>query len=837
MTELAERVIRLHEAALAASDDGRPALAARRLRAALRLLDGEPGYDGLRGRILVSLAWAESERGHVHLGYRLLDEAQPLLPADRRPVVHAQRAVLLRRNGRNDLALHEFDIAIAGLTERDHALDLAKALNNRSLLHLDAGRVGAAREDLRRCLDIATRHGIAVGAALIRVNLGCLDVVAGDLPSALRAFARARAEYQRIAPGRQAGLAIERARALIAAGLFRDADAELAAALAQAEDQHESHTHADALQTRAEAALLGDQPEQAATWARLARSAFRARRNPRRAALNALLAARAEYAGADLPPTLGARARRLAAELRRLGLPEDARVAALVAARCLLRAGSPPRAAQRLADRYGPPGRLDRLDTRLLWRLTRAEIAFAAARPADAARQLRIGMSALHRHRAQLGCLDLQTGASAHGQDLARTGLAAALAGGSVAAAYRWSERARAQALLLPPVRPPADPAAAAALEDLRQTRYALREAELTGRPASDLRGRAETLQRTVREHAWFTPGRQHTGVPSPAALSDVRAGLRDAALVAYLHDGPWLRALVVTGSAASVVPLGERGDAEEAVQRLRADLDTRAGRAMARRMADAVAAATRHDAAALAAAVLDPLLPLLGDRELVVVPTGLLMTTPWAVLPGCAGRPVTVAPSATSWLAAVRRRRTNASGPVAVVAGPGLARGDDEARAVADLYAGATVLTGLAATPAATLAALDGAAVAHLAAHGRHRAENALFSALELATGPVLGYDVQRLTRPPATVVLSSCELGLSDVRPGDESFGLASALLAAGTATVVASVSRVADDAAMAAMVSFHRAVVAGRSPAAALADSVSAEGAAGFVCLGAG
>lgn len=837
MTELAERVTRLHEAALVASDDGRPALAARRLRTALRLLDGEPGHDSLRGRILVSLAWAESERGHVQLGYRLLDEAQPLMPDDRRPVVHAQRAVLLRRNGRNDLALREFDVAIAGLTERDHPLDLAKALNNRSLLHLDAGRVGAAREDLRRCLDIATRHGIAVGAALIRVNLGCLDVVAGDLPSALRAFAGARAEYQRISPGRQAGLAIERARALIAAGLFREADTELAAALAQAEDQHESHIYADALQTRAEAALLGGRPQPAATWARQARSAFRARRNPRRAALNALLAVRAEYAGPDLPPNLAARARRLAAELLRLGLPEDARVAALVAARCLLRAGSPPREAARLVDRYGRPGRLDRLDTRLLWRLTRAEIAFAARRPADAAQQLRIGVAALHRHRAQLGCLDLQTGASAHGQDLVRAGLAAALSGGSVAAVYRWSERARAQALLLPPVRPPADPAAAAALEDLRQTRYALREAELAGRTAPDLRSRAETLQRTVREQSWFTPGRQYTGAPAPAALGDVRAELGDAALVAYLHDGSSLRALVVTGSAASVVPLGERGDADDAVQRLRADLDTRAGRAMPRRLADAVTAATRHDAAALAAVVLDPLLPLIGDRELVVVPTGLLMTTPWAVLPGCAGRPVTVAPSATAWLAAVRRRRATGTGPVTVVSGPGLALGDQEVRAVADLYAAAVVLTGTAATPAATLAALDGASVAHLAAHGRHQAENALFSTLELATGPVLGYDVQRLTRPPATVVLSSCELGLSDVRPGDESFGLASALLVAGTATVVASVSRVADDAAMAAMVTFHRAVVAGRSPAAALANSVSADRAAGFVCLGAG
>ncbi|MET0418828.1 MAG: CHAT domain-containing protein, partial [Actinoplanes sp.] len=455
-----------------------------------------------------------------------------------------------------------------------------------------------------------------------------------------------------------------------------------------------------------------------------------------------------------------------------------------------------------------------------------------------------------HRHRARFGCLDLQTGASAHGRDLARAGLAAALAGGSVAAGHRRSDRARAQALLLPAVRPPDDPAVASALEDLRQTRYALREAELAGRPAAALRGRAETLERRIREHAWSVPGTRPDAAATPASLSAVRAGLRGAALVAYLTDGERLRALVLTERSGTVVTLGAWQSAEEVVLRLRADLDTGAGRAMPDRLAAAVAAATRQDSAALQAAVLDPLTPLIGDRELVVVPTGLLMTAPWALLPACAGRPVTVAPSATAWLAARTRATTSVTGgatasvtggvtasvtdrgPV-LVAGPGNRRGDDEIRAIADLHPAATTLTGAAATPAATLAAVDGAMLAHIAAHGRHAAENALFSALDLAGGPVLGYDLQRLARPPVTVVLSSCEVGLSEVRPGDETFGMASALLAAGTATVVASVSRVADDAARDVMVRFHREITAGRTPSRALAV---AAGGTGFVCFGA-
>lgn len=85
--------------------------------------------------------------------------------------------------------------------------------------------------------------------------------------------------------------------------------------------------------------------------------------------------------------------------------------------------------------------------------------------------------------------------------------------------------------------------------------------------------------------------------------------------------------------------------------------------------------------------------------------------------------------------------------------------------------------------------------------------------------------------------VVLSSCDLGLTDVRPGDETFGMVTALLAAGAGTVVASVARIADDTAMAAMVGYHQAVAGGRAPAAALATALEREKAAGFVCFGVG
>ena len=131
-------------------------------------------------------------------------------------------------------------------------------------------------------------------------------------------------------------------------------------------------------------------------------------------------------------------------------------------------------------------------------------------------------------------------------------------------------------------------------------------------------------------------------------------------------------------------------------------------------------------------------------------------------------------------------------------MAGPGTGRGEAEVAEIGALRPGSTVLTGTAATPEATLAAMGSASVMHLAAHGHHQSENALFSSVDLAGGPLFGYDLDRRVTPPM-VVLSCCDLGRSDIRPGDETLGLAAALLANGTATVIASVARVGDELAL--------------------------------------
>jgi CHAT domain-containing protein len=107
----------------------------------------------------------------------------------------------------------------------------------------------------------------------------------------------------------------------------------------------------------------------------------------------------------------------------------------------------------------------------------------------------------------------------------------------------------------------------------------------------------------------------------------------------------------------------------------------------------------------------------------------------------------------------------------------------------------------------------------------------------LDLADGPLMAYDVQQLGAAPAHVVLSSCDVGRTVVRTGDETLGFTAALLYSGTRTVVSAVGRVPDDSVADVMVAYHRALAGGAPPARALADCTAGGPLMPFVCFGAG
>ena len=112
-----------------------------------------------------------------------------------------------------------------------------------------------------------------------------------------------------------------------------------------------------------------------------------------------------------------------------------------------------------------------------------------------------------------------------------------------------------------------------------------------------------------------------------------------------------------------------------------------------------------------------------------------------------------------------------------------------------------------------------------HIAAHGRFRHDNPLFSALHLGDGPLLLADLGDLRLPGAPlVVLSACETGLGDLRGGDV-LGLSQAFLRAGAKALLVSLWRVPDEATARLMAALYRHLSRGTPPAEALRQAQQA------------
>jgi tetratricopeptide (TPR) repeat protein len=860
------RARQAHQSGLRAGNAGQPAAGARLVRAGLAALgwreDGDcmPGQHGaLAARLVITLAHLESEVGRADYGLRLLQQAErTVAPADR-GIVLSQRGLMLMRKGRWADALDQL-AAAEPLVGHDPEL-LARVLLNRGVLHLNTGDVRLARNDLRRSAAIAEAAGLALMAAKATQNLGYCDLLGGDIPAALHRFDLAARTYELTAPGVLPSLETDRARALLAAGLAEDAAAALDAAIAAFRRQRRDQHLAEAELARAQAAQAAGDLAAAQRWAGLALRRFRARGNHAWAALAELTRLRAAFcaAGAARPGArrgygrTAAEAEELAGRLRAHGLPRDAALAELLAARAYTAARRPDDAARCLAGAArclaAAGGRDQPLEVVLLRRLARAELAAADGRTGPALAELRAGLATLHTRRGQLGSLDLQTGTAALGAELADFGLRLVLGRGSARQVFSWLERSRAQAFRIRPVRPPADPEAAAVLAELRQLSFLIRAAELSGdRPDPAHLSRRAELQHQVRQRSWRASGLgQVIAMADAGAVAAALAESGQALASIAVHDERMV-AVTIAAGRMRLTMLGDFRAAVEAARRLTADLDALAGRRLPLRLETVIRESLRRQTLILENEVTAPLLPELGRGGVVIVPVGALAGVPWGMLPGLRGRPVTVCTSASSWLAAWRAAAgfaARAAAPV-LVAGPGLRHAVPEVTQIAAIYPGCQPLVAATATVDATLRALDGAPLAHLAAHGYHDRRNVLFSRLDLADGPLMAYDVQRLSQAPKHVVLSACDVGRTVVRPGDEVLGFTAALLHLGTPTVISSVSRVADDTALGIMTAYHRALSAGSRPAEALAlAAVHAAPAyeapdaplTPFVCFGAG
>jgi tetratricopeptide (TPR) repeat protein len=264
---------------------------------------------------------------------------------------------------------------------------------------------------------------------------------------------------------------------------------------------------------------------------------------------------------------------------------------------------------------------------------------------------------------------------------------------------------------------------------------------------------------------------------------------------------------------------LARVGEVDEMLRRLQFQID-RAMRpaAMDGRRGPRLIQDVRRELGALFDALVRPLADrMTGADRLVFAPHGPLHALPFnALFDGQSHLvehyEITVVPSAS--LYAHLHHRTPESTPdrdqalVVGVADDVAARISDEADLVAGLLGNQDVrrLIGPDATMGEVLRHAPDHAVIHLACHGRFDPEHPLASGLRLADRWLTTHDVCLMRLNAELVTLSACESGLNVVAAGDELIGLFRALLAAGARSVLASLWRVDDESALAAMQSFY-------------------------------
>ncbi|MFI9811700.1 CHAT domain-containing protein [Saccharothrix variisporea] len=828
----------LHDRGRVALTVGRSAEGIRLFGQALALLGWpdtrEPTWRATAARVLISMAAAEVHLGRHEAGFRLLDEAEHAVAPEDRSALRSQRGLLCILTGRLDEALRYLDEAIPLYRMPRDAYDLAADLVNRAMLHSLAGRARLAQQDLVRCEAVAQKANLPLVVAKARLNRGYCETLLGDIPAALRTFDLAKPVFEADATGLLPVLAIDKARALAQAGLADEAASELDEAIRLLSRGRPTYELAEAVLTRAQVAVAQRDPVGARMWARRAERSFLRRGDESRAAIAVLTRLRADLDSRRRLRRIAERAAVLSARLLTLGLAGDAETAALLAARACIRLKDSVKARHHLAQPRSPH---PPVETRLLRSLVQAELHGAEGCTTKVFDHARAGLAKLHDHRGRLGSLDLRTGASALGVELAAIGLDTAVRQGRLPVIFDWSERSRAQAFLMRPVRPALEPAESDAVAELRQLAMVVRTAELSGHPDDQARRRCVELERQIRARGWQTDavGDQERVVSFGDIAAELRGG--EELLVSFLPGTDPLCAVAVVNGSGRLVELGDLAMITETIARLQTDLDALCGRRLPTALSTVIESSIEHHLALLSVELVEPLRELLGDRDLVVVPTGPLASVPWGMLDELRGRPITVTPSASSWFR-VRQRDTQGdlidSEPL-LVAGPDLEFARAEVNRISAMLPCSAVLTGADATVEATLAAMDNRRIAHFATHGHHEPGNVLFSRLDLADGPLMAFDIAGLERPPQHVVLSSCDTGRSVMRAGDEMLGFTAAFLYGGARTVVAGVARVPDESVVDLMAAYHRLVRLGATPAKALAEASMIAPLIPLVCFG--
>lgn len=739
--------------------------------------------------VLLTRAAVNHELGRLIMAQRDVDAAAALTSTESPAELLFQQAVLQQSVGQLTQAARAYRLILHD--PNAPAVVLTKTANNFAIVESQFGHPDAAQ----RLIDYA--DGLPdVGPhlrAVLASTKAWITTQTGRLTEGLDEFAEAARLHA------DAGLPLaehylEYVDALTDLRLLPEAYAMAVEAATELE-QHgvDLMTGEGHLRVARLAALQGDSLA-ATVAAELARAQFaRQRRIPWRARTDVILGEVRFFARDATPATL-ARVRRAAATLERLGLPSHAIDAHLMAGRIALALGRTGSAQDNLR-RAAILGRRAPLLQRLKAHLARS----LATRDDDQARlrHCRAGLRDLAQHRAAFASLELRVRASGHGAELGRLGLRSLLRNGTPTQVLAWMERTRAAALVA--VEPLSDLGIDDQLAELRVVGEEIDEAQRAGGEPWTLLSRQRRIEAEIRRRTW-TSGNGPTQADRPVDVAELRRQLGDRVLVEYGVLTDSVVAVLADRRRTRVVRLGSVAEVRRTLDVVLFGLRRLSRPARSPEGARAARDSVEHALATLRTELLAPL-GLAADQPLVVSPTTGLRRVPWSALHDA---PVFVVPAASFWERTSRPRAS--TDQVLLVAGPHLPGAVSEVEQLRDLYPAPTVLLPPDSTIEAVLPPLARADVAHVACHGRIRADNPAFSGLLLHDGLLTLHEMDICGVAPYRMVLASCDSAVEATYEGDEVLGFVSALLARGTCGLVASVVVVPDAASVPLMRGLH-------------------------------
>ena len=761
----------------------------------------------------IALAWT----GRSQQGLAVLDRAVESARGEMAGRVLMRRGDVLRDLGRFHEAHQDLSRALPYFRRADDKVWEARSLTHRAEVFLGLGLPRRAAADFARAEELLAASKQELEYAKARHNRGLAALSRGDLPEALTYFDEAGNRYDEFGET-FAELAIDRCSALLAAGLAGEAAQETATALSRIPSTGGiAFKRTELLFAAATAALAAGNAADARQRARQARRQFQAQRRALWEARASLVLAEARYAAGEHSPALLRYAEEVAVRLETSQAPE-AMHAHLLAGRIALSRGSVTEADPHLeraaqTRRRGPP-----LPRSVAW-LARALQADAQGNARATVLACGRGLDALEEHQMRLGATELRAHGTAHGAELATLAQRDALRRGDVRRLLFWSERWRATALAVrsAPIRE--DKELAAELEALRSVSRLLGETEMAASRRHALERERRRLEAAVQARTRRLPGSHKPG-EGEFDLDELVDELGPNTLIELVAVDGLLHVIIVKGRRVRLHTVGNIPERDVQMNRfVLRRLAHRPSQPEGRLMLDH--AGTRLESALLGDAAAE-----LGDGPVVVIPPARLGAVPWTLMPSLRDRVVTVAPSASAWL---RARRMSPPSPrrVALVVGPGLATIGAEVEPLRTRYPDAVVHGHGSATADKVLSALDGAWLAHIAAHSKFRADNPMFSSILLDDGPVTVHDFERLGRAPYQLVLAGCDSGVAAPVGADELLGLASSLGPLGAAGIVASVVPVNDVAAVPLMLALHDALRRGATVPEALQAARQAAG----------